>query len=207
MPQGKNKQPFIKFLLILAVLGAVFVGGPAAAERLRIIPVPPDVVPQWTPMPDLPQVYYAPNILTDVFRHRGRYYFYWAGAWYQGRKIKGPWMRVDPPPAILNQINAAYFKTTPKGAAQPPGAAAPGAAAPGAPPGEGLLTPEGKPAVPPTPQPQEPVPPVPPTPPSGATAPPPQTVQPPEPVTPPQPPETQESAPQAVPKGPMPKAM
>ena len=205
MPQGKNKQTFIKFLLILAVLGAAFVGGTAGAQQLRIIPVPPDVVPQWTPMPDLPQVYYAPNIPTDVFRHRGRYYFYWADAWYQGRKIRGPWMRVDPPPAIFNQINAAYFKTTPKGAAQPPGAPAPTQP----PPGEGLVTPEGTPAVPPAPAAPEPTAPVPPTPPAGAYAPPPQ-----EPVTPPPqeqatpaPPETQESAPQAVPEGPMPKAM
>ena len=206
-----------KLLLALAVLAAALAGNPAAGERLRIIPVPPHVVPQWTPMPDLPQVYYAPNVPTDVFRHRGRYYFYWEAVWYKGKSLKGPWMRVDPPPAILYQINAAYFKTTPKGAAQPPGAPAPTQP----PPGEGLVTPEGTPVVPPAPTAPEPTAPVPPTPPSGAYAPPPQAVPPPEQVTPPQepvtppppeqatpaPPESQESAPQAVPEGPMPKAM
>ena len=209
MPRARPRLQIFNFLLMLAVLATVTAGNPAAAQRLRIIPVPPHVVPQWTPMPDLPQVYHAPNLPTDVFRHRGHYYLFWAGDWYRSKNLKGPWMRVDPPPAILSQINPAYFKTLPKGGAQPPAAAAPGQP----PPGEVLLTPEGKPAVPP------PTAPVPPTPPSGAYAPPPQapaapepvtppeTVQPQEPATPGTPPESQESAPLAVPEGPMPKAM
>jgi hypothetical protein len=194
MPPGKKMRPFIKSLLILALLGALFAPGPAAAQRLRIIPVPPDVVPQWTPVPDLPRVYYAPNIPTDVFRHRGRYYFLWAGGWYQSRNLQGPWMRVNRPPAILSRIQPAYFKTMPPT----------GGGAPGAPPGEGLLTPEGKPAVPPPTQPVAPTPPTPPTPPSEAQAPTPPTMPPPQEA---QPPESQEPAPQAVPEGSMPKAM
>jgi hypothetical protein len=197
--------------LMIAILAAVFAGSPAAAERLRIIPVPPHVTAQWTPMPDVPQVFFAPNLPTDVFRHRGRYYFYWEGVWYRSNKIKGPWSRVDPPPAILSQIPPSYFKTLPKEGAQPPAAAVPGQ-----PPDEVLLTPEGKPALPP------PAEPAPPTPPAGASAPPPQAPTPPAPVTPPQPPEavqppepappatppeSQESAPLAVPEGPMPKVM
>jgi hypothetical protein len=180
-------------LAILTALATALAGSPVAAERLRIIPVPPNVVAQWTLMPDLPQVSYAPNIPTDVFKHRGRYYFYWEGVWYQSKKIKGPWTGLQHPPDILSRIQAGYFKTLPRGAAQPPGAAAPGA-----PPAEGFLTPEGRPAVPPPPA-AEPVAPV-------TPVPPPETAQPPEQATPP-PPETQESAPQAVPEGPMPKAM
>jgi len=205
---------------MVAILAAVFAASPAAAERLRIIPVPPHVTAEWTPMPDVPQVFFAPNLPTDVFRHRGRYYFYWEGIWYRSNKIKGPWSRLEPPPAILSQIPPTYFKTMPKAGVQPPAAAAPGQL----PPGEVLLTPDGKPAVPP------PAAPAPPTPPAGAYAPPPPAPAPPQAVPPPQPPETtqpqppestpapqpappatppegQESAPLAVPEGPMPKAM
>jgi hypothetical protein len=213
----KPKRWLIHLLAILAALATALAASPAGAERLRIIPVPPNVVAQWTPMPDLPQVSYAPNLPTDVFRHRGRYYFYWEGIWYQSKNIKGPWTRLQHPPAILSRIQTAYFKTVPRGVPQPPGAAVPGA-----PPPEGLVTPEGTPAVPPPPMTPQPAPPVPPAPPSGAYAPSPQAVPPAAPVTPPQPPETspppeqatpppppetQESAPQAVPEGTMPKAM
>ncbi len=212
MLRAKSKPRIFKLLLMGALIAAVSAGNTAMAERLRIIPVPPHVVPQWTPMPDVPQVYFAPNLPTDVFRHRGRYFLYWEGVWYRSNKIKGPWSRLEPPPAIFSQINPAYFKTLPKGDAQPPAAAAPGQPPPG---GEVLLTPDGRPAVPPTA-------PVPPAPPSGAYAPPPQAPAAPQPVTPPQPPEmttppqpappaqppeSQESAPLAVPEGPMPKAM
>jgi outer membrane biosynthesis protein TonB len=212
MPRARPRLQIFKFLLMLAVLVAVLAVNPAAAQRLRLIPVPPHVVPQWTPMPDLPQVYYAPNLPTDVFRHRGRFFLYWEGVWYRAKNLKGPWMRVDPPPAILAEINPSYFKMLPKPGPQPPGAAAPGQP----PPGEVLLTPEGKPAVPP------PIAPTPPTPPTAASAPPPQAPVPPAPVAPPQPPQTvqpqepqpqaqppesQESAPLAVPEGPMPKMM
>jgi len=211
MPRTKPRSPIIKLLLIFALLAALFAGNPAGAERLRIIPVPPHVTAQWIPMPEVPQVFFAPNLPTDVFRHRGRYYFYWEGVWYRSNKIKGPWSRLEPPPAILSQIPPSYFKTMPQAGAQPPAVAAPGQPAAG----EVLLTPDGKPAVPPAA-------PTPPTPPSGAYAPPPPAPAAPQPVTPPQPPETtapqqpappspppesQESAPLAVPEGPMPKAM
>jgi len=200
-------------LLMCAVLAGISAVNSAGAQQLRIIPVPPHVAPQWTPLPDLPQVSYAPNLPTDVFRHRGRYYLFWEGLWYGSKGLKGPWLLVDPPPPVLSQINPTYFKTLPKREAQTPGAGAPGRPAPE----EVLLTPEGKPAVPP------PVAPTPPTPPTDVQAPTsPQPVTPPQPVSPPQPPETapppepqpqaqppesQESAPQAVPEGPMPKAM
>jgi hypothetical protein len=220
MPLAKSGPQILKFILMMAVLAAVTAGSPAGAERLRIIPVPPHVVPQWTPMPDLPQVSHAPNLPTDVFRHRGRYYLLWEGIWYRAKNIKGPWMHVDPPPAILSQINPSYLKTRPKGGVQPPGAEAPGQP----PPGEVLLTPDGKPAVPP------PAAPTPPIPPDGATVTPPQAPAPPEtpapppppeatppqppesadpqpPAPPAQPPDSQESAPLAVPEGSMPKAM
>jgi hypothetical protein len=222
---AKWRLRLIKLLAALAVAALALTGGPAAAERLRIIPVPPNVTAQWTPLPDLPQVSYAPNIPTDVFKHRGRYYFFWEGVWYQSKTVKGPWTRQDRPPAVLSHIQAAYFKTLPKGGAQPPGAGAPAL-----PPAGGMVTPEGQPMAPP---PLPPIPetaaPAPPAPPAEAVAPPPEAVtppQPPETAAPPEPsapaapetaapsepsapgaPESQESAPLAVPEGEMPKAM
>ncbi|RJR38585.1 MAG: hypothetical protein C4567_12535 [Deltaproteobacteria bacterium] len=201
------KRRLIRLLAVLMVAAAALTCGPAAAERLRIIPVPPNVTAQWTPLPDLPRVSYAPNIPTDVFKHRGRYYFFWEGVWYQSKKIKGPWMRQDHPPAILSRIQTAYFKTLPKAAAQPPAAGAPSL-----PPGGGMVTPEGTPMAPPV---AEPPAPVPPAPPSEAVAPPPEAVTPPHPPegeaplepAAPAAPESQESAPLAVPEGEMPKAM
>ncbi|MDD5643755.1 MAG: hypothetical protein PHX53_19040, partial [Syntrophales bacterium] len=167
MPANSRRQLNGKFLAILAVLGLALLCNSADAERLRIIPVPPNVVPQWTPMPDLPQVYHAPNVPTDVFKHRGRYYLYWAGAWYRSKTIKGPWMRAPRPPAILAQINQEYFKTMSRRGPQQPERATPGPQRE-----DGFLTPEGKPVVPP-PLPASPRAPVPPAPPAEAYVPPP----------------------------------
>lgn len=224
MPRAKPKLQICK-LLLAAVLSVVFAGGPAGAERLRIIPVPPHVTAQWTPMPEVPQVFFAPNLPTDVFRHRGRYYFFWEGVWYRSNKVKGPWSRLEPPPAFVSQIPPAYYKTVSRAGGQPPaGLQPPAAAAPGqTPPGDVLLTPDGKPVVPPAP-------PTPPTPPAGVQAPAPEPPAAPSAVTPPQPPAAaqpqapeaaqpqppaapvqppgkEESAPLAVPEGPMPRAM
>lgn len=165
MPANARRQLNGKFLVILAVLGLALVCNSAEAQRLRIIPVPPNVVPQWTPMPDLPQVSHAPNLPTDVFKHRGRYYLYWAGAWYRSKKIKGPWMRVKRPPTVLSRINEEYFKTRPR---RGPETATLGPSRDGV-----FLTPEGKPAVPPAPLPSRPRAPSAPTPPTEAYAPPP----------------------------------
>lgn len=181
----RGKRQLLTILVLLALLAPALAVTPAAGERLRIIPVPPNVVAQWTPIPDLPQVYYAPNLPTDVFKHRGRYYFFWAGSWYQSRKLKGPWTSLKNPPAIISRIQASYFKTLPKG----------GAEAPGEPPEGGLVSPDGKPVVPPT------------TPPSKPAAPSPKAAPAPQQPVTQQPPESQESAPLAVPKGRMPKAM
>ena len=186
MTPAASRGRLITNCVMLLVLAAVFSGSSAEAQRLRIIPVPPNVKPQWTPMPDLPQVSHAPNIPTDVFRYGGRYYFYWEGSWYQSKNIKGPWNLTANPPAILSNIQAAYFKTIPRAGGQPPSATAPGA-----PPPEGMVTPEGKQVVPPPPE----------------TPQPPPTAQPPEQEPPAMAPEQAEPAPPAVPEGPLPKVM
>jgi hypothetical protein len=100
----------IAFLaLVLALSGSL-----AWSQTIRIIPIPPHVKPQWTPVPGAPQVYYAPNIPTDVFKHQGRYYFYWEGSLFQGPKPTGPWKAVTEVPAFFSQIGPEYFKTLKK---------------------------------------------------------------------------------------------
>jgi hypothetical protein len=139
-------------LLITLALAAALAGPPALAQDIRINPVPPHVKPQWTPVPGAPQVYYAPNLPTDVFRYRGKYYFFWAGYLYQGKNPTGPWKTVKAVPAFFHEIDAAYFKTANQAGEAP---AAPGGATP---------SPRAKiidlpPTAPPAPTPEAPAPP------------------------------------------------
>ena len=115
-------------LLAAAALVLAFAGAPLAATDIRINPVPPQVRPQWTPVPNAPGVDWAPNLPTDVFRHGTRYYFYWEGNLFQGRRPSGPWKFVIEPPGWFSEIDPIYFKTVKK--EQPAGSAAPRARGP-----------------------------------------------------------------------------
>ena len=150
-------------LLGFFLLAAAALAGPARAQELHITPVPPHVQPQWTPLPANARVYYAPNLPTDVFRYRGRYYLFWEGSWYRSRALKGPWKLLTRVPPALAYLDTSAFKQAqkpqappqaPQAAPQPlppgtggpppapqpppPGAAPP----PGAPPGEPLPAPK-----------------------------------------------------------------
>ena len=123
---------FFRLMLLLAV-GAGLFSGPSWGQELRINPVPPHVKPQWLPVPGAPQIYYAPNLPTDLFRYRGNYYFYWQGYYYKSKTTKGPWKWVQETPALFEQIDQAYFKTVKregKGTPAPPPEVAPQAEAP-----------------------------------------------------------------------------
>ncbi len=87
---------------------------PAWAQMALPLPVPPGAAPAWTPVPTSPQVFYAPNLPADLFLLHKRYYYYYAGYWYQSKYLGGPWGMVQKklPPAIY-RINRAYFKTPP----------------------------------------------------------------------------------------------
>ena len=127
-----------------AVLGLALAAAPVAAQDIHIEPIPPQVKPQWTPVPNVPGAFYAPNIPTDVFRHGSRYYFYWEGYLYRGSKAKGPWKSVKQAPDWFSAIDPGLFKTVKKEGAQAPAApGAPGApalpAAPAAPPAGGII--------------------------------------------------------------------
>lgn len=120
------------------LLGLALLVTPVAAERLRITPVPPNATPHWTPVPEAPRVSYAPDIPTDVFRYKGKYYLFWAGVWYRSKKVKGPYDRLKNLPKVFGQVDARYYKTAPKETQEAPSPAPPG-------PAEGPASPESRP--------------------------------------------------------------
>ena len=83
-------MPGLIRLLLAAALGLVLTGTQAAAQDIRIEPIPAHVKPQWTSVPNAPGVSWAPNIPTDVFRHGTKYYFYWEGYLYRSGKPRAP---------------------------------------------------------------------------------------------------------------------
>jgi hypothetical protein len=108
-----------RFLKLLVVSALVAVPWPAGAQDIRINPVPPGVKPQWTQVPGAPQVSWAPNLPTDVFRYRGKYYFFWAGYFYQGPAPEGPWKAMAKVPEVFYKVAPTYFKTAKKVTAAP----------------------------------------------------------------------------------------
>ena len=153
-----------RLLLLLAILALVAAPEAFGAQDIRIEPVPPGVKPQWTQVPGTPQVSWAPNLPTDVFRYRGKYYFFWANYFYQGSAPEGPWKSLVKVPEVFYRIDPAYFKTVKPAA---------GALAAPATPGESVMSPKAKiidipPTAPPAQAPAAP----PPTPPAGPEPPP-----------------------------------
>lgn len=142
-------MPGLLKLLTAALLGLALAVAPVVAQDIHIEPIPPHVKPQWTPVPNAPGVFYAPNIPTDVFRHGSKYYFYWEGYLYRGSKPRGPWKSVTKPPDWFSAIDPALFKTVKKEGAPPP-------PAPPAGPTEGIIPIPSAPAPPETAPPQPP---------------------------------------------------
>ena len=107
------------FLTLLALLALVTAPQIAGGKDIRINPVPPGAKPQWTQVPGAPQVSWAPNLPTDVFRYRGKYYFFWDNYFYQGSVPQGPWKAVVKVPEVFYKIDPAYFKTVKKAGGTP----------------------------------------------------------------------------------------
>ena len=112
-----------RWLLLLAIVALVAAPEAFGAQDLRINPVPPGVKPQWTRVPGAPQVSWAPNLPTDVFRYGGKYYFFWENYFYRGSAPEGPWKAVVKVPEVFYQVDPAYFKTV-KPAGEAPAAPA-----------------------------------------------------------------------------------
>jgi hypothetical protein len=140
-------MPRLTRLLVLLLL-SVALASPPAWTQIRIEPIPPHVKPQWTPVPNTTGVYYAPNIPTDVFRYQGKYYFFWGGYLYQGKKPTGPWKDVIDVPAWFYQIDPSLFKTAQKEGAPAFTSPAPPGPAPIPPPAPEVKGPEETPETP-----------------------------------------------------------
>jgi len=154
-------------LLAAAVLVLAFAGAAQAATDIRINPVPPQVQPQWTPVPNAPGVKWASNIPTDVFRHGTNYYFYWEHFIFQGSSPSGPWKLVHKLPSWFSKIDPSYYKTMLPG--PPPGSVGPPAGSAGS--AGSWVTPGPAPPAPEALPPAAPLPPPPgeaPSPPPGA---------------------------------------
>lgn len=117
-------------LTLLALVALVAAPQAAGAQDIHINPVPPGVKAQWTPVPGAPQVAWAPNLPTDVFRYRGKYYFFWENFFYQGPSPEGPWTRVGKVPEVFYSVDPTYFKTVKKTGTAPVAPAAAGEATP-----------------------------------------------------------------------------
>jgi hypothetical protein len=112
-----------RWFLLWVILALAAAPEAFGAQDIRINPVPPGVKPQWTGVPGAPQVSWAPNLPTDVFRYRGKYYFFWENSLYRGSAPEGPWKAVVQVPEVFYQVDSAYFKTL-KPARQTPAAPA-----------------------------------------------------------------------------------
>jgi hypothetical protein len=114
-----------RLLLLVTILALVAAPEVFGAQDIRINPVPPGVKPHWTRVPGVPQVSWAPNLPTDVFRYGGKYYFFWENYFYRGPAPSGPWKSVKKVPEAFYQVDPVYFKTVKKTGAAPAPSAEP----------------------------------------------------------------------------------
>jgi hypothetical protein len=135
----------LKLWVILALAAVPWTAG---AQDIRINPVPPGLQPQWTKIPGVPQVSWAPNLPTDVFRYRGKYYFFWDNYFYRGPAPQGPWKLVGKVPEVFYDVDPAYFKTVKKAAGTPAAPPTPAEPAPPPPKAKFIELPPASPAPP-----------------------------------------------------------
>lgn len=103
-----TKKALLLFLLVL-LLGTQALTGPCVAAP----PVPPDLAPRWAPVPEVPGVYYAPNLSHDLFRYGSQFYYYNQGLWQIAQVLTGPWQVIANPPRVFYGIGPTYFKSPP----------------------------------------------------------------------------------------------
>jgi hypothetical protein len=98
-------------LTALVMLLAALMAGPVWA----LVPLPPTVpdgvTPAWTPVTGRPGLAYATNLKVDLFRYRGRYYYWVAAHWRVSDHPRGPWKPTDDIPSALRHLDPALFKS------------------------------------------------------------------------------------------------
>lgn len=101
-----------KVLPLLAVL--LLLGGQTLQAKPKSVPTfPPDLAPQWAPVPEVPGIYYAPNLSHDVFQYGNQFYYYNQGLWQIAQALTGPWQAIANPPQVFYNIGPTYFKSPP----------------------------------------------------------------------------------------------
>jgi hypothetical protein len=103
--------PLSKRLVLIILLLAL--ATPAGAKKPLPPPLPGEVAAQWTPVPGVQGVQYAPNLGMDFFRYGQGYYCYHQGIWYQTPTFQGPWVPTQNLPQVFYQVQAPYFKSPP----------------------------------------------------------------------------------------------
>jgi hypothetical protein len=98
--------------VVLLVLLALLLGNQALAGPGRVA-LPPNLAPQWAPVPEVPGVYYAPNLGHDLFQYGSQFYYYNQGLWQIAQALTGPWQVIANPPQIFYNIGPTSFKSPP----------------------------------------------------------------------------------------------
>ena len=99
----------VPWLLVILLFGV-----PALwAQPQSISPPPPNQAPSWSPVPQVPGVYYAPNLTQDLFRYGNQFYYFSQGLWQIAQALNGPWQVIENPPPVFREIREPYFKSPP----------------------------------------------------------------------------------------------
>jgi len=120
---------FMTKKVLLLILSALLLGNQALADPPRV--ALPNLAPQWAPVPEVPGVYYAPNLGQDVFQYGNQFYYFNQGLWQIAQALTGPWQVIQNPPSAFYNIGPTYFRNPPgwakgkktgwRGAPLPPG--------------------------------------------------------------------------------------
>ena len=99
----------VPWLLVILLFGV-----PALwAQPQSVPPPPPNQAPSWSPVPQVPGVYYAPNLTQDLFRYGNQFYYFSQGLWQIAQALNGPWQVIENPPPVFHEIREPYFKSAP----------------------------------------------------------------------------------------------
>ena len=100
--------------VLTVVLVLLLSGVPALRAQPRSLPPPPaNLAPNWTPIPQVPGVDYAPNLNHDLFRYGNQFYYFNQGLWQIAQALTGPWQAVQSPPPVFYNIGPTYFRSPP----------------------------------------------------------------------------------------------
>lgn len=101
--------------MVLTLLAVVLLlGAQALQAQPKSVPIfPPNVAPQWAPIPEVPGVYYAPNLGQDVFQYGNQFYSFNQGLWQLAQALTGPWRVIQNPPSAFYNIGPTYFRSPP----------------------------------------------------------------------------------------------